>query len=126
MNGSDEIIKAMLKNPTVDIHVIDKKTGVNCFWLAAYYGNGQVMKIFAENGIDTLNVHQKTLRNALHVAVDRNNINIVKMLIESDFPLNKTMLGNATALIMSCLQKETDDITRLLLKAGADPNMVTN
>lgn len=36
------------------------------------------------------------------------------------------MAGNATALIMSCLDKETIDITKLLLKAGADPNVVTN
>ena len=60
VRGCSKIIKEMIKNPTVDIHVVDQETGVNCFWLAAFYGNWTTMKILAENGIDVMNVHNKT------------------------------------------------------------------
>ena len=115
----------MLKNPTVNIHLVDPMTGVNCFWLAANFGNGHVMKILAENGIDTLNTHSKTLSNALHIAVENKNKEIVELLIQSNFPLDKTKKDNITALISSCLDKESEDITKMLLKAGADPSVIT-
>lgn len=116
----------MLENPSVDIHVLDEKTGVNCFWLAAYYENGEVMKILAEKGIDIMNVHNKTKSNALHVATDRKNIDLVKMLIDSGFPMNNTKIGNVTALVSSCIDKDNDPVTKLLIKLGADLNVVTD
>ena len=41
------MLEAMLKNTTVDIDVIDEQTGVNAFWLAAFYGHGRAMAILA-------------------------------------------------------------------------------
>jgi hypothetical protein len=48
-------MKAILRNKSVDIQVKDKITGVNSFWLAAYNGHGEIMKLLAENGIDIMN-----------------------------------------------------------------------
>jgi len=61
----------MLNNTTLDIDIIDEHTGINAFWLAAFYGHGKIMEILAEKGINILNTHKETKSNALHVAVER-------------------------------------------------------
>jgi len=52
VKGNIEIIQLVLKNNSVDINCCDEKTGVNSFWLAAFFGHGQVMTLLAEAGID--------------------------------------------------------------------------
>jgi hypothetical protein len=52
----------------VDISVVEPETGVNAFWIAAFYGHGQVMGILAEKGIDIFNVNKTTGSNVLHIA----------------------------------------------------------
>ena len=64
-------MKVILSNPTIDIHVVEKNTGVNAFWLATFYGHGEIMSLLAEAGIDIMIKHNKTLNNALHVACER-------------------------------------------------------
>jgi len=41
--GNKNVMKLLLENPTLDINVHDAKTGVNSFWLAAYYGKGHCL-----------------------------------------------------------------------------------
>lgn len=55
----------------MDINVVDAITGVNSFWLASFFGQGDIMQILAEAGIDILNTHSQTKSNALHVATER-------------------------------------------------------
>jgi hypothetical protein len=64
-------MNAMILNPTCDINVLDPDTGVNSFWLAAFFGNGEVMSILGKQGIDILSHHKETKSNALHVATER-------------------------------------------------------
>ena len=132
----------MLKNPSVDLNHIDEKEGVNAFWLAAFYGHGHVMSILAKHGIDVLNRHKITQSNALHIATEKEHANIVKLLIDSGFPINETKQGGFTALIISCMCKFTEDhdhvhqefnddinsmyIPKMLVAAGADINHVTD
>ena len=78
MKGCKEIMEAILRNPSVNIHVTDEETGVNSFWLAAFYGHGQILKVLASKGIDILNKHKVTQSNALHVAAERNHVKVVK------------------------------------------------
>jgi ankyrin repeat protein len=52
----------------VDISVVEPETGVNAFWIAAFYGHGQVMRVLAEKGIDIFNVNKITGSNVLHIA----------------------------------------------------------
>ena len=59
----------MLENPTIDINVCDRDSGVNSFWIAAFYGHGQIMALLAEQGVDIFNKNNKTGSNALHIAV---------------------------------------------------------
>ena len=132
----------MLKNPTVDINHRDEKEGVNAFWLAAFYGHGEIMSILAKHGIDLLNRHKITQSNALHIATEKEHANVVKLLIDSGFPINETKQGGFTALIISCMCKFNEDhdhvhqefnddnnsmyIPKMLVAAGADINHVTD
>ena len=63
------------------MNAVEKDSGCNAFWFAAYYGRGKVMKLLAEAGIDVLNEHKTTQANALHVAVQRNHLRIVELLV---------------------------------------------
>jgi ankyrin repeat protein len=123
------MMKAILKNPTVDINVCDPHTGVNSFWLAAFFGHGDVMQILGENGIDVLNQHKESKSNALHIAVEKNNPKMVRQLIDSGFPLDIPKERGVTALIASCnreIQDEEENISVMLVEAGADLNLVTD
>lgn len=51
------MVAAILENPTVNINIQDPDTGINSFWLASYFGHGDIMQILAESGIDILNKH---------------------------------------------------------------------
>ena len=116
---------AILRNPTVDINGCDQETGVNAFWLAAYYGHGKMMAKLAQRGIDVTNWHKQTQSNAMHTAVEKNFPEIVQQLIDSHFPLDETKKGGLTALIISCNDEERFLITKLLVRAGADINIIS-
>jgi ankyrin repeat protein len=65
----------MLKNRTIKLNQTDRY-GNNAFWMAAFYGNVEVMKYLAEHGA---NVHAKNHNgsNVLHIAVKKNNLKVV-------------------------------------------------
>lgn len=117
---------AILRNPTVDINVCDQETGVNAFWLAAYYGHGKMMTKLAQMGVDVTNKHKQTQSNALHTAVEKNFPEIVQQLIDSHFPLDEKKKGGLTALITSCNDQEKFLITKLLVRGGADINIISD
>ena len=122
------MVSAILENPSVDINCQDPELGINSFWLAAYFGQGDIMQILAEEGIEVLNHHKHTLSNALHVAVERNYPNIVRMLIKSKFPLDDPKSDGVTPLIIACRYEFLDDdesIAKMLVDAGACINCVT-
>ena len=50
-------MKAILENPTVDVNVTEEETGVNLFWLAAYYGHANIIEVLAKTTIDRSNRH---------------------------------------------------------------------
>ena len=60
---------------------------VNAYWVACFFGHGKVMKILAEANIDIFCSNIDGV-SVLHLAVNRDHLNIVKMLITSGFPLD--------------------------------------
>lgn len=112
----------LVRNPTIDIQVTEPETGVNAFWIAAFYGHGGVMKVLAEKGIDIFNHNKITGSNALHISTQKNFTNVVQMLVRSKFYLEIPRKDGLTALGIACLKKESYPIVRILLKAGANPN----
>ncbi len=63
------------------------KYGINAFWIAAFYGNIEVMKRLVERGADIFARNQNG-SNALHIAVKKNNFSIVQALANIKYPLN--------------------------------------
>ena len=118
-------MRVILQNPTIDIHVIEKNTGVNSFWLAAFYGHGEIMNMLAEAGIDIMNRHKKTLNNVLHTACDRQYPHIVQQLVDSGYPLNVKKSEGLTALVSACID-DNEQISKILIKGKANLNIVTD
>lgn len=72
ISGHTKMVELILKNKSLDINITDE-TGTNSFWLACFYGYGEIIKLVAEAGADVLN-KDKDGNNALHMACKRNNI----------------------------------------------------
>jgi ankyrin repeat protein len=70
---------------------------VNSFWVAAFYGHLEVMRFLMQKGIDILSTNQNG-SNALHIAVKKENINVVQVLLDIKYPLNYTKNNGVTAL----------------------------
>ena len=65
------------------------------------------MKVLVEHGADIYN-HNKVFVNFLHLAVMRNHIQIVKMLVQSEFPLDLETEDGMTALHLAALLSHTE------------------
>lgn len=100
--GDVDMIKVMLMNQTLDINVIDLESGINSFWLACLYGQGEIMSLLADSGIDIF-VSNRNKLNVLHLAIIKNHIEIVQMLSESGFPLDTLNDNGMTPLHLSAL-----------------------
>ena len=69
---------------------------MNAFWVACMYGHGNVMKTLSELAIDIFVKNVENV-NALHLAIAKDHCPIVKMLLESDFPLDEETDNGMTA-----------------------------
>ena len=96
--GNSEVMAAILENKNTDFEICDERTGVNVFWLAAYFGQGDLMVLLAQAGIHIFNTHLGSHCNALHIATERRFPEIVRQLINSGFPLNDRKKFGFTAL----------------------------
>lgn len=77
----------MLENKKLDINKKDEN-GLNSFWIAARYGNGEIMRVLAEHGIDIYNADKKG-NNALHLSAKyQDRFNICSMLVKSHYNLD--------------------------------------
>lgn len=79
--GQVECVEYMVTCPNLDIDMKDEQTGTNAFWLAAFYGRGEIIAILANAGANILVKHPETHSNALHVAIERKHFMVAKMLI---------------------------------------------
>ena len=83
---SADFVELMLKNKTININRTDSY-GINAFWIAAFYGHPEIMRLLIARGADIF-ARNHNGSNALHIAVKKNNFQIVKALINLKFPLN--------------------------------------
>ena len=81
MKGNADLMSAILRNPTVDVDVLDEETGTNAFWMAAYYGHVNIMQILSRTKISKLITHKETKSNVLHLAVERNHPVMARILL---------------------------------------------
>ena len=80
------------------------------------------MRVLAENGIDVLNTDSKGY-NALHIAAKFKYDNLVKMLVNSKYPLDEQTNDGETAVAIAS-QRGNFEILKTLQLAGADLNIL--
>lgn len=87
----------------------------------------KLIATFIENGID-INEPDKDGNNALHISVEKNDIEAVKLLIENGAKVNQKNQNGDTPLSVAVMKgdKEYFDMVRLLLALEADPNIEDN
>ena len=108
----------------IDINKQDEE-GLNAFSIAAQYGNGEIMRILAERGIEIYNTDKKG-NNALHLSARfENRLGILKMLAASRYDLNRQNADGDTATHVAA-QKGNLDHLEALNQYGADLNMLNN
>ena len=110
----------MLENRMININQQDED-GLNAFWIAARCGHGDIMRVLAQNGIDIYNTDKKS-NNALHLSARfRDRFNILEMLVDSRYDLNRQNVDGDTAAHIAA-QKGHLNHLRALVKAEADIN----
>lgn len=97
--------------------------GLNAFWIAARCGNGDVLRVLAEHGIDIYNTDRRG-NNALHLSAKyEDRFNICHMLVKSRFNLNLQNSDGDTATHIAA-QKGNLRHLQVLVEAGADFDML--
>ncbi len=94
------MVNLCLKDKNININTKDPQTGINAAWFAAFYGHGEILNILANAGADIECSNHKGV-NILHLAVEKCYYEIVKMLIESDFPINQSTHSGLTPLYIA-------------------------
>ena len=80
----------------MDIQVKNER-GSNAFWIACLYGHGNLMKLLSETPIDMMCTNIKGI-NVFHLAVIKNYVKIVQMLLDTDFLMDIETNESFTAL----------------------------
>ena len=118
--GYYDIAELMLKNKSLDVQMKDRN-GVNAFWLAAWFGHIDIMRLLGAAQVDVLAANQNG-SNALHVSVKNGRIAVVEELLKlRDFPRDAQKHNGVTALGIAA-HKGLLEMLDLLLAHGANLN----
>lgn len=97
----------------------------HCFlWMAARYGAGnEIIELAIEKGADINHRDDEFGSSALHVAIIRNRIETVRILLKNGADPNlKTLMGWTKFPLIISAEKNYYEITSLLLTHNADVN----
>lgn len=84
---SEEMVAALLRNMKINVNMKNNE-GLNCFWIACQHGFSKIMVLLASKKIDLLNTSEHGM-NVLHLAVNKNYPDIVKLLLVNySFPVD--------------------------------------
>lgn len=105
-----KIVEILVQNEHTDLNCRDPETRVTSLWLAGYLGEGEMIKLLAENGADVYATNRDGV-NVLHMAAALGQANVFKMLLESFFdPLRETKDG-MIALHIACIENRQEVIS---------------
>ena len=115
----DYIIKALKHNFPINETILENKTGDYFIHLIIKYNIFNVIKKY-ENIIN-VNLENKQKETPLFLAINIEDINIVKELIYRGADINKRNKGDLSPLMLCC-KKNFQNIAELLIKKGANVN----
>ena len=122
-NGSLDIVRLLLANPTIDLHQKDSQ-GINAVYVSVYYGHLGVLRQLEDCGGRYEPNFKGT--NVLHVASKKGYAAIVKYLLHDSrrqkMPLNSCKRNGMTS-VMLAVERGHLEIVAMLKEAGADMRM---
>ena len=116
--GEAEMLNLMLQNPGLDINITDN-FGVNAFWIAAFHGHFDSLRILYRCEVEMYSTNQNG-SNALHMAVKKQNYRVIKELIAMKFDVQWPKNNGVTALGIAALAGDLRAF-HMLISGGADP-----
>ena len=133
-NGRSKCMKILLTNKSLIINQNQQMSGVNAFWIAAYFGHSECLKLLSKAGIFLFSKQLKTNCNPLHAAILRKHYSVADQIIllqktYSDKSIfNETMKGNYTPLILLSKDstQEANYVSKILLNLGVDVNIINH
>ena len=117
--NTDYIIKVLKHNFPINEIILDNKTGDYFIHLIIKYNIFNVIKKY-ENDIN-VNLENKQKETPLVLAINIEDINIIKELIYRGADINKRNKGDLSPLMLCC-KKNFQNIAELLIKKGAKVN----
>ena len=121
---SKEVLQAIIDHGS-DVNTTDK-WNITALWEACDKSNTDAINVLLNAGADTNIALNESGRTCLMQAVNKDcSKEVLKAIIDHGADVNATDKTNVTALWRACEMSNTDAIT-ILLKAGADTNIVLN
>ena len=117
--NKDYISKALRHNFPINDIILDDKTGDYFIHLIIKYNVFNVIQDY-ENNIN-INLENKQKETPLFLAINSENINLVKDLLHRGADINKRNKGDLSPLMLCC-KKNYQNIAEILLKKGAKVN----
>lgn len=128
--NTDEVV-AYLISKGADVHLKDKNGNNLAFHLIqSFNGKGKAFfdkKIAAlQKGGLSIAEKQKDGRTLLHLAVDKNDLELVKKVSDFKIDVNAKDANGNTALHYAAMKSKNDKILKFLISLGADTNIKTD
>ena len=119
---SAKTIKAIIKW-SADVNAVNSR-GQTALWFACIDGQETFVKILLDAGADP-NITDNLKDSSLHAAINGCcNIGTVKEIIDHGAHVNAVNNMSETPLLLACSTAQAESV-KLLLEAGADPNITT-
>jgi ankyrin repeat protein len=123
-----ETVKLLLEAGT-DVYRLNSK-GNHFFHQAVLLGNGTVVKLFLESGLET-GQNNSDLSALLRTAINKSEIEIALMLIAHCAATNKrselnTLYSSGLTPLLLAVKKKDINLVKALLIAGADPAAINH
>ncbi|MBU2940962.1 ankyrin repeat domain-containing protein [Lacinutrix sp. C3R15] len=129
-NNSPEVVKFLLEN-NADITVLDaNKNNLTAYLIESFSGKKadafkQKVDLLKENGLDITQT-QENGNTLYHLAVAKNDKNILKFLSQFNINVNAKNNEGNTALHLAALQAKNAEILKYLISIGANLEATTD
>lgn len=120
-----------LISKNADVNVIDKKGNTLGYYLLNSYRSSNTedfeskLALLKKSGVN-LKATQQDGNSLLHIAVQKNNLDLVKHVTEFNIDVNATNDEGYTALHIAAMKAGSDAILKYLIAAGADKTITTD
>ena len=120
----EEIVRLLLTVPNIKMPDVQRDDGASPLCLAVQIGHSGIVALLLKRGADVnLTIYEGS--SPLCIAAKYGSIEIVRLLLQvPDIQINWIKKDGATALNIASQQVYTE-VVKLLLRKGADPNIVT-